>query len=177
MASRFLICWLSCITRRVPSRLMSTVGRSVCWKSNVAAEWITTFTLSINFWRSGVLRPRSSRPTSPVTALSLENTLLDFSSMRRSKIWNEKGLLNKCWKLFHHRLNENRLWRAVLLNHIAVENCVDHSFSSCKKLMSWYARDCMLCIGWIDVSLANVRFRKMRRNWKVMTWMIEDELP
>lgn len=34
------------ITRRVPNKFVFTVGRNDSWKSSVAAEWITTFTLS-----------------------------------------------------------------------------------------------------------------------------------
>lgn len=83
----FLICWHNSITRLVPSKLMLTVGLRDAWKSSVAAEWNTTFTLSTKRWRSAGDRPRSSSPTSPVTGMSFLNISGLLFSKSVSKIW------------------------------------------------------------------------------------------
>lgn len=78
--------WLAnSMTRRVPRRLMLTVGFRDSLKSRVAAEWNTMFTFSTSRARSAGERPRWSSPTSPLTGISFLKTLLSAVSSNFSK--------------------------------------------------------------------------------------------
>lgn len=94
---KFLICEQSSTTRLVPKIFISTVGFSAAWKSNVAAEWITTFMLSIRIVLSDFETPRSSAPTSP--AIGINFLKISFGVFWRSvsKIWIKKPNCYKKW--------------------------------------------------------------------------------
>lgn len=88
-----MICEQSSTTRLVPKIFISTVSLSAAWKSNVAAEWITTFMLSIRIVLSDVEIPRSSAPTSPAIGINFLKISFGVFSRSVSKIWFKKKVV------------------------------------------------------------------------------------
>jgi hypothetical protein len=76
----------------VPNKFIWTVGLRLAWKSNVAAEWMTISTLSINACRSLDEIPNSFSPTSPAIAVSFPNTAAVADSIRVSKTYDKKTI-------------------------------------------------------------------------------------
>lgn len=79
----------NCMTRRVPNKFVLTVGFKLSLKSSVAAEWITTFTLSMRMVRSDGEIPRRSSLTSPVIGMSFRKISVDADCRSVSNTWEE----------------------------------------------------------------------------------------